>query len=166
MREDDPKPDPPYRSGERILSHEIEEPRHPDSRTLLKFWTARNHGGLPHRSQVACRELKSILPFLFLMEPADAAMDDWRYRVVGSAVMERLGMTRARGCLMSELHHADVVEFRKRAYQQIAASGKPRISRGKVLGIGRDFYEIEAVHAPIDGGSNRIFILASMFFFN
>ena len=157
----------PYRSGERVLSEPADEPLHPGSAVLLQFWRSRNCGELPKRSQIACRELKAILPFLFLMQPVDSELNEWRYRLIGSSIMERLGMSRARGCLMSELHQPEVVELRRRAYREIAQTKQPRISRGRIVGIGRDFYRIEGVHVPIDGGgANPTWILAGMFFFN
>ncbi len=162
-----PEPGAPFPSRGRILSHEIEQPQHPHAQTLLKFWHTRNLDRLPHRSEIACPELKSVLPFLFLMEPVDAALEEWRYRVVGSALVERFAMNHPRGRLMSEVHHPDVVAFRQRIYREIVKSGTPHISRGKVLGIGRDFYEIETVRAPINGGGeNPTWILTGMFFFN
>jgi hypothetical protein len=100
------------------------------------------------------------------MEPIGEEMLDWRYRIVGSAVMDRLGMTKARGLCMSQTHDPELVGFRAKTYREVVAQRCPRISRGRILGLGRDFYQMEVVHMPVDSGHGAIWIACGMFFFN
>jgi hypothetical protein len=151
----------------RIAATPQDGPSHPDARKLMEFWAAHSGGGrLPKRQEIPCRALRSLMPYLYLMAPIDPELTDWRHRVVGSEVMERLGMERARGLCVSQTHDPELAAFRVGAYREICADGLPRISRGRILGLGRDFYQIEVVHLPIDAGNGARWILGGMFFFN
>lgn len=70
---------------------------HPGSRALFRYWeTLRAERGCPDREQINLREIKDILPSLFILD-RDTAADSFRYRLSGTMI-DRLGGMNMTGC--------------------------------------------------------------------
>jgi hypothetical protein len=66
--------------------------RHPELQQLLEYWRGkRNARPVPTRSSFDPVEIPSLLPHLMLTEAVEGG-EDFRYRVVGTAVVEAAGM--------------------------------------------------------------------------
>ena len=118
------------------------------------------------KSDVPTRGIHRLMPYLMLFEPADAEGTDWRCRLVGSAIAERLSAREIKGKTLFELHAPNIAEQRARNYKQVVETLIPNIAKGRIVGTGRDYLEIEVVHLPVRAGDGTVWILGGMFFFN
>ena len=157
---------PGNQSPLKIVSRRLVEPSHPLAHKLLAFWAAkRKAGGLLNKSDIPCRAMGDLLPNLFLFEPVDDAGADWRCRVVGSAIRERYGGPNQRGRTLFEDYAPDIAGRRAANYRHVTQSGEPLIMRGRLMNIGRDFYEVEVLNLPVASGTGALWVLGGMFFF-
>lgn len=145
----------------------VDEALHDGSRRLLAFWSEHSQNGqIMGRAGVPSREILDLMGNLFLVEPVDPEGSDWSFRLAGEVLNARFGQNPA-GRRVSELHTLDLAPRTIERYNAVAKSRKPRIMRGRLIGLGRDFYRIEIVHLPVLAGDGRtVGILGGIFFFN
>lgn len=145
----------------------VEEPLHEGSRRLLAFWLKHSQGGqLLSRAAIPSREILDLMGNLFLVEPVDPEGSDWRFRLAGEVLNARFGQNPTGRCV-SELHTLERAPHTISRYNEVAQGREPRILRGRLVGLGRDFYEIEVVHLPfLANDGHTIGILGGIFFFN
>jgi hypothetical protein len=150
-----------------IVSRKLDVPTHPQGHELLAFWQQRRHNGeLLHKRDVPTRGIHRLLPYLTLYEPVDAQASDWRCRVIGSAILERLEMRDVKGKTLAEVHSPEIASSRATTYKQVVDRLTPNIARGRIIGTGREFLEIEVIHLPVRASGQAVWILGAMFFFN
>lgn len=145
----------------------VDEPLHESSRRLLTFWSKHSQGAqLLSRAAIPSREILDLMSNLFLVEPVDREGSDWRFRLVGEVLNARFGQNPTGRCV-SELHTLDTAPRTIARYNAVAQGRKPSILRGRLIGLGRDFYEIEVVQLPFLAADGRsIGILGGIFFLN
>ena len=161
-----PSPGEDVLSRLRIVSRALDEPTHPLTASLLAFWRAGSvDGHFLERRAIPCRALSGHLPFLHLYEAVDADGSDWRCRLVGAGIVERYNFADRRGMTLLEAGPPEIAARRAERYRIVTATGKPAISRGRIMNIGRDFYELEVIHLPVSPRNGRPNILGGMFFF-
>jgi hypothetical protein len=153
--------------GYRAEMNDVASARHPSSQLLLDYWQkARDEGRLLTRDEIPGRAILHLMGNIVLSSPIDAAGSDWRIRLVGEVVTERFGGSPT-GSLVSEAHDSGCAETSIRRFQETARTLRPRIMRGRFIGVERDFYEVENVHLPILGPDKEtIWILGGIFFLN
>ena len=154
-------------SGYRPDVREVDEPEHESTRRLLRFWQEKSSSGqLLKRSEIPAREIRSLMANVFLAAPVDPQMSDWCFRLAGENLYARFGGAPV-GQKLSESHDRERFTESLKSFQRIVRTLKPRIMRGRFLGLARDFYEVEIVHLPIIGDEKgTIWILGGIFFFN
>lgn len=145
----------------------VEEPLHESSRRLLAFWLKHSQGGqLLSRAAIPSREILDLMGNLFLVEPVDPEGKDWRFRLAGEVLNARFGQNPTGRCV-SELHTLETAPRTIGRYNEVAKAREPRILRGRFVGLGRDFYEIEVVQLPfLAADGHTIGILGGIFFLN
>lgn len=154
-------------SAAKIVGWRVTEPEHPLARSLLAYWEAnRGSEGLPDRSKFPAPELKAHLPYLYLYEPVDPEGTDWRCRVSGTAIRERYGGADPKGSTLKGNCGPELAAQRAQNYREVCAAGRPFVSRGRLVNIGRDFYEAEVVNLPVLGARGARWLLGGMFFFD
>jgi hypothetical protein len=152
-------------NGIEIAGSAVNEPVHPLTAQLLAHWIAKSEAGRPMaKTEIACRETTELLPFLFLMEPTDAAGSDWRNRLIGAGIAERLGGPDRLCSSLFEQYRPEIADMRARNYRRVVSSGRPIFMRGRFLNIGRDFHELEITNLPVSAG-DATWILGGVFFF-
>ncbi len=153
-------------SAAKIVGWRVSEPAHPLTRSLLAYWQAnKSDDGLLDRSRFPAPQLKAHLPYLYLYAPVDDAGTDWRCRVSGTAVRERYGGADPRGTTLRGNCGPELAEQRAQNYREVCKGARPFVSRGRILNIGRDFYEAEVVNLPVRGHGGARWVLGGMFFF-
>ncbi|MEO0962918.1 MAG: PAS domain-containing protein, partial [Pseudomonadota bacterium] len=132
--------------------------------TLLNYYTSHQaRGQLPRRSDMPCRELLGIMPDLFMLEPVDAAGDDWRFRLVGQRLVEQVGVD-ATGLCISQAYEGADAERNAGDYRDVAMNGNTRITCGTFHGIDREFLQMEIVHVPMIGANGETpWVLGGLF---
>ena len=157
----------PRLSGYRPEARDVAEPAHEMARQLLAFWKSRSSNGqLLTREEIPAHEIAHLMGYLYLASPVDEKGSDWQYRLSGEALKERFGGTPV-GYTTSQSLDPEHAAKGVRQFCSIAASRTPRIMRGRFLGVGRDFYDVEVVHLPILGSDKRtVWVLGGIFFFN
>ena len=124
---------------------------HPQSRLLIDFWERhRKDGRLLSRSELPCREAASLLPSIFMLEPTNAAADDWRLRVVGTTLTRWLDFDPT-GMSISEFYHPDHIAHNAGIYRMVTSEKQPHVTQGRLCGVNRDFLRLEIVHLPMEG---------------
>ena len=139
-----------------VLDSALLEP--PLLRAVFEYWQ-RKRGGrrMPARRDVDPQELSAHLPHLFLM---DVVGDDFRYRLLGSAITERYGRD-GTGQLVSEAY-AELPEIREWYLTVLRAfvSGKrPILTSAPMRAVQKEFILVQALHLPLsddDCGVNMI----------
>jgi hypothetical protein len=145
----------------------VDEVQNEGSHRLLEFWAQHSQDGrLLSRAAIPSREILDLMGNLFLVEPVDAEGSDWRFRLAGEVLNARFGQNPTGRCV-SELHTLDLAPRTIGRYNAVAKGRVPLILRGRLLGLGRDFYEIEIVQLPfLANDGHTIGILGGIFFLN
>lgn len=64
----------------------------PNIRKFVEYWRARCRGGrLPARGTINPRDLKPLLPTMFIVDCPTRNDRDWIYRLIGTEIVEREG---------------------------------------------------------------------------
>jgi PAS domain-containing protein len=153
----DPLPQGNWREGQcYVLDSPSLEP--PLLRDVFAYWQRKRGGrSMPARRDVDPHELRAHLPHLFLM---DVVVDDFRYRLLGSAITERYGRD-GTGELVSEAY-AELPTIREwyLAVLRAVVSGKrPMLTSAPMRAVQKEFILVQALHLPLsddDSGVNMI----------
>ncbi|MEQ8747922.1 PAS domain-containing protein [Pyruvatibacter sp.] len=149
----------------RIDVTHFQKPEHPDGKLLLAYYEHQlANGTLPRRRDMPAREILSILPNMFILEPANAPATDWRFRLMGQHLVTRFGAD-ATGLCISQAYASDQVEHNAAVYRAVVNGERLSITRGIFEGIDREFLEMEIVHVPMLGSDDKTrWILGGLFF--
>lgn len=133
-------------------------------RALVAYYEEhRSRNALPHRKQMPSRPLLGIMSHLFMLEPVDGDGTDWRFRLVGQEVVERIGVD-ATGLCISQAYEPDVARRNANDYRDIAMNKMVRITRGTFTGIDREYLDMEIVHVPMIGADDTTpWVLGGLF---
>ncbi|PJK27928.1 PAS domain-containing protein [Minwuia thermotolerans] len=127
---------------------ELDAPEHPLNRRLLAWYEALPAAdGVPSRADLDPAAIGPLLPGFFMVEPAGEG-DDVRYRLVGSAIEHRLGVTLT-GKRASELFAPEMAAAVMAVYRRIFEGRERIVLRGSFEGLGIEFIEFEALILPM-----------------
>lgn len=143
----------------------VDLPQHEMSRALVGFWAENKSGEcLPSRRLFPSRPILRLMPHIFILEPADGGRTDWLFRLAGTAFPERFGADPT-GLKISQLYQPAQVAHNAAQYRERCDTRTSLVTRGRFLGIEKDFFRFEIVHVPIqttDGAG--LLVLGGLFF--
>lgn len=118
----------------RIDFEEIETPSHPDAEALLAYWHERRQaGGFVMGRDVPSKAIARLTKHLVVSEPLPDH-SDFRYRVVGMVVIQRLGFD-VTGMLVSEVFAEEPAQSLIGAERRVLDSDAPVFLRMHVQGV-------------------------------
>jgi len=142
---------------------ETEAPLSPLGREFLAYWHSKcppadQGGGFPQRADIAPEEITSLLPYVFMLDVLDdGGLQDFRFRLVGTAIAEIEGEHTGR--LLSEMF-PDRQSYAV-LWQQYrdAAAGKVWVRHETLRWQGRDHLRYEVILAPLQDVSGNVTML-------
>lgn len=142
------------RVSARSVDYEVRElvaPAHPKNQALLRYWQSRaNASGVVHRHDMNPVDLRKFMGGFFIVEPVDGGAD-LLYRLVGFQNESRLGM-KCMGRRFSECYAPGMAADQIAFHIRVAASGKPAILSGRLLGLDLEYVNFEAIYLPVRVG--------------
>lgn len=143
---------------------EVANPSLPLAVQLSTYYRSKcRFGEIPTRVGIDPSEMIPLLPYLFLMEPAEDGKD-WRYRLYGTQLVDRVG-SELTGRKLSEALCPQGAAETIAINNEIARNGCARIFKGRMFGDPDVESFVETVKVPIrsrDGSS--VWILGGLFF--
>lgn len=136
----------------RVAVEHLDAPQHPDACRFHRYYLdLAAQGRLPARADFPVRALAPLMPGLFIIAPAGPAHapdSDWRFRLIGTAITERLGLD-ATGMAISQLLSPDQLAHHAGVYTDVAHGRRLSITRGCFEGLDREYVQVEIVHVPM-----------------
>jgi len=131
-------------------------------REFREYWTSKCAGrAMPRRADVDPLELpRPYMPYLSIIEVLPDT-DDFRFRVIGTGITERLGRD-STGRTVREVYAAADRESREwmlEAYQAVVTHKRPVLKRGTLRMVQKDFVDFEALHLPLSEDGERVSML-------
>lgn len=154
---------PVRRLGPSHVSLEIvfDKIEHRCAQELCLYWESRkSKDGALRRSDIRPRDIVHLLPWLFMAEPAG---DEWRYRLFGTGLRDRLHIEFT-GKTTGEIFEPATAEIVNGIYRSVSETGKPAFLRGRFLGLGLEFAAAEGVNLPMVNNDGSPMILGGVFF--
>lgn len=134
----------------------IESPTHEQARELLAYWQAcMAKGGFVMGRDIPSRQIAHLMKHLIVREPVEGGRD-FRYRLVGTVLMERLGRD-VTGLLISDVYAPASAQSFIAALRRTIETGQPVIQRAEVHGMVDTVRSAEGVLLPMkapDGVTN------------
>ena len=124
-------------------------------RNILEYWRKkRGDRAMPARRDIDPQELKQHLRNLFLL---NVEGDDFRYRLLGSAITERYGRN-STGKLVSEVYASTppIREWYLETLRAVAREKRPVLAFAPLRAIKKEFILIEALHLPLSNDEKTI----------
>ncbi|HTY69843.1 MAG TPA: PAS domain-containing protein [Alphaproteobacteria bacterium] len=139
--------------------------RHPELRRLYDYWSARRSGRrYPGRLDIDPVELKFALGNVSLIEVVDDTPPRFRWRLVGSLLVQRLGndMTNR---LLDEYPNPAYRDYLIDTYRQMVATGEPSRSINERVIDGKP-REFEVLRLPLAENGEKVdmILICSMYF--
>lgn len=142
---------------------EAEAPISPLGREFLAYWHGKcpppaAGGGFPTRADIAPEEILKLLPYIFMLDVVhDGGTQDFRFRLVGTAIMDIEGEHTGR--LLSEMFPDR--EANRVLWQQYhdAAGGKVWVRHETLHWQGRDHLHYEVILAPLQDEAGGVAML-------
>ncbi|MCC7046632.1 MAG: PAS domain-containing protein [Alphaproteobacteria bacterium] len=136
-------------------------------RALADYWRSKCAGRMaPRRVDIDPAEIREHMPTLFMVEVLPRG--EYRYRLVGSELVERTGRN-ATGKILSQLHaeRPEVLRLLKARFDQVVAARAPVFSRGEVYWLdGDEMRQFECGYFPLsEDGRTVSIILAELVLF-
>jgi len=122
---------------------------------LLEYWVSKcADGRFPDRSEIEPRDIKSILPYIFIVERLDGKESDYRFRLVGTQIVENEG--ECTGQRLSEIfgdrrRYADVW----RQYDE-SCRGVIHVRNENLGWLEKAFIDYEVVLLPLCGADQDV----------
>ncbi|GAK44703.1 conserved protein [Tepidicaulis marinus] len=127
----------------------LEHPEHQDACYLLEAWQKlRDEDRLLHAKDLPSKAFAALLPRLYLLEPANEAATDWRFRLVGTDIANAFPADPT-GRSISELYAPDKVLSNAAVYRDVLRFMRPVFTKGQVEGLDRDYKIMEFIHLPV-----------------
>jgi hypothetical protein len=136
-------------------------PASPRLRAFQAYWrTLAPEGAVPAYSAFDVVQVpRELLPFLILLDVLDGGRD-FRYRVVGTRVVDAIGRDFT-GETVSEYRHRHEPPAVAEGYRQVCAHQAPDLYTGTLESVGKDFIAYERLALPLAGDDGAVgFILA------
>lgn len=151
------------RSGVRQVET-VPAPSSPRILDLVAYWDSkRGKCFAPRRADIDPAEIRDHMPFLFMVDVLPGG--EYRYRLVGSELVERTGRN-ATGKILSQLHaeRPQVLRLLKQRFDQVVVARHPIYSRGEVYWLGEsELRRFECGYFPLsDDGRTVNIILAEL----
>lgn len=127
----------------------LEHPEHQDACYIMEEWQKlRDEGRLLHAQDLPSKTFARLLPRLYLLEPANEAATDWRFRLVGTDIANAFPANPT-GRAISELYAPEKVLSNAAVYRDVLEHLRPVVTKGQVEGLDRDYKIAEFVHLPV-----------------
>jgi len=153
----------PHRTDQRSWG-EAEGPLSPLGAEFLDYWHGKRPpgGGFPNRAAIAPGDIVRLLPYIFIVDvlPAPGGGLDFRFRLVGTAIMDMEG--EHTGKLLSVMfpdREAYAVLWRQ--YED-AATGKVWVRQETLRWQGRDHVNYEVILAPLQDETGQVTMLIGL----
>ncbi|MGN6146982.1 MAG: PAS domain-containing protein, partial [Rhizomicrobium sp.] len=131
-------------------------PTHEQARELLAYWQERmGKGGFVMGRDIPSRQIAHLMKHLIVREPVEGGRD-FRNRLVGTVLMERLGRD-VTGLLISDVYAPASAPAFIAALRKVIDTGKPVFLRAEVHGMVDTVRTAEGVLLPMkapDGAAN------------
>lgn len=115
---------------------------------------------MPRRGDIDPLELRRHLPYLSMIEPvADAG--DFRFRLIGTGITERMGRD-STGKTVREayaLADADVRAWMLDVYGAVVTHKRPVLQRGTLRVVRKEYITVEALQLPLSEDGERVSLL-------
>ena len=139
-----------------VVFTEIESPTHEQAKELLAYWQERmEKGGFVMGRDIPARQIGHLMKHLVVREPVEGGRD-FRNRLVGTVLMERLGGD-VTGLRISEVYAAASANALIASLKKAIDTGKPVFQRAEVHGMVDTIRTAEGVLLPMkapDGVTN------------
>lgn len=144
----------------------VSSPTLPQTQSLLAYWQSKcPPGGLPRRSDILAEEIPELLPHLIVTEPVDGG-NDWIYRLVGTAIVERSGFD-GTGSRVREIFPPGVAETYIADFKKGVQNRQPWCVQGYFAIPDAEHVRFESVGLPILGRDNAtVWLLIGVFYLN
>jgi hypothetical protein len=144
-----PKLDSGKAGAAQIAVKAVETLTHPLARKFADLYFARAAAGRPlARADIPSRDMYPFMADLCLFEPVDNGAD-WSLRLVGTGVCRRYGVD-ATGYRVSQLYSPDSAAEQIAGYRLTAQSRGFHVTRGRIKGSGKDFFDVEFCNAALE----------------
>jgi hypothetical protein len=128
----------------------LDRPTLDGAEALLAYWDRlRPPGGIPCRADIDPFAIRSLLPNISIVESV-AGGADWRFRLIGSAVIYRHGFD-ATGRCMSRTLGPEGLAAMQGEYRRAIRLCEPSTMRSRYFCARRDDFGVERVLLPIVG---------------
>ncbi len=141
------------------------DPASPRLRALHLYWRALAPGdSVPAYSAFDVIDVpRDLVPFLILLDVLEAGRD-FRYRVVGTGVVEAIGRDFT-GETVSEYRQRHEPPAVAEGYRQVCATRTPDLYQGTLDSVGKGFIRYERLALPLAGDDGGIAYILSCFDF-
>lgn len=106
---------------------------------------------------------RALLPFLILLDVIEDGRD-FRYRVVGTGVVDAIGRDFT-GETVSEYRHRHEPPAVAEGYRRVCARRAPDLYQGTLESVGKEFIRYERLAMPLAGDDDRVAYILSCFEF-
>ena len=129
----------------------------PNIRTLVEYWHARCQGGLlPARSAINPRDLKPLLPTMFLVDCPTRDDRDWVYRLIGTEIVNREGYDKT-GRSVREYFTGAAWPMLRAEYLMCMDEHRPVYRADTALDrLARDSFDFERIFLPLAGDGRTV----------
>ncbi|MEQ8266833.1 MAG: PAS domain-containing protein [Parvibaculum sp.] len=128
----------------------------PKLAALHAWWTGkrREAGRLPSRADVNPAEIPRLLPHIALLDILRDPLD-YRYRLVGTRLVEMMGAERT-GKRMREVLTPPAIEATVELMTQLLRTREPLAFSGTLFWLGKDYIEFETVILPLSSDGETV----------
>lgn len=131
-------------------------------REVRDYWASKRGGrAMPRRADIDPLDLPPPhMPFLSILEVLPDTQD-FRFRVIGTGITERLGRD-STGKTVREVYAAadhETREWMLETYQAVVTHRRPVFKRGTLRMVQKEFVDFEAVHLPLSDDGERVSML-------
>ncbi len=147
-------------------NEEVAAPEHPNNQALAAYWDKQRAGApaLP-RAALEPLDIPRLLPGIFLAEPCDDGAHDYRFRLAGSLVEERM-RRKVTGKTLTELYGDKFGPQTIAIYDRIATTCTPLVLQGHFEGDNLEHIRFEVLHLPLEFANGARGILGGQFAFD
>jgi len=126
----------------------LPSPFHPEALALHDYWLAcQKNGGLKIGRDLPSREIAKLMSKLSVLE-ANADESDFRFRLVGSAWIERFGRD-IKGEWLSSLYDRVLFEQYRAGVLTVLRDGNPKFTDVRIFVRQREAHHIEYTQLPL-----------------
>jgi hypothetical protein len=131
-------------------------------REIRDYWASKCGGrAMPRRADIDPLDLTAQhMPYLSILEVLPDTQD-FRFRVIGTGITERLGRD-STGKTVREVYAAaddETREWMLETYQAVVTHKRPVLKRGTLRMVQKDHVDFEALHLPLSEDGERVSML-------